>query len=95
MLYALTCLDRPDHGAVRAENRAAHLAYLQEHGAAVRFAGPLLAEDNTTMVGSLLLLDLPDRAAVDAFCAGDPYTRAGLFAEVTVRPVRQVLPAPQ
>jgi uncharacterized protein YciI len=37
------------------------------------------------MAGSLFILDLPDRAAVQAFNAADPYTRAGLWGRVDVR----------
>ena len=44
------------------------------------------------MVGSLLILDLADQAAADAFAAGDPYARAGLFESVTIHPWRKVLP---
>jgi uncharacterized protein YciI len=35
---------------------------------------------------------MPDRAAVDRFLAADPYTKAGLFQSVTVRPFRKVFP---
>ena len=45
------------------------------------------------MIGSLLIIDFPDRAAADSFAAGDPYGRAGLFASVRVSPWRKVIPA--
>ena len=32
-----------------------------------------------TMNGSLIILDLADRAEADAFVANDPYAKAGLF----------------
>ena len=44
------------------------------------------------MIGSLLVMDFSDRAAVDSFLAGDPYSRAGLFASVRVSPWRKVIP---
>jgi hypothetical protein len=52
----------------------------------------LLAEDGTTPIGSLLVVEAADRAAIEAFCAADPYALAGLFAEVRQTPWRQVLP---
>ena len=53
-------------------------------------AGPLLNDAGTGMVGSLLVLDLPDRDAADAFAASDPYAKAGLFRSVEVRPWKKV-----
>jgi uncharacterized protein YciI len=46
------------------------------------------------MVGSLLIVDMPDKAAVEAFVRDDPYFKAGLFEAVLIRPFKQVLPAP-
>ena len=40
------------------------------------------------MAGSLLIVDAPDRAAVDQFLRDDPYVKAGLFESVDVRPYR-------
>jgi uncharacterized protein YciI len=45
------------------------------------------------MNGSLIILDVADRAEADAFVAGDPYGKAGLFESVQVRPWKKVLPA--
>lgn len=93
MLYALFCTDKPDHLAVRQQNRAAHLAYLSQFEDKIFAAGPTLAADGTTMNGSLLLLDFADLAEAEAFAAGDPYAKAGLFASVAIRPWKKVLPA--
>ena len=92
MLFAVYCIDKPDHAEVRAANRQAHIAYLRDNLQTIRLAGPLLREDGTGMIGSLLLLDLPDGPAVEVFLREDPYARAGLFSEVRVSPFRQVLP---
>ena len=43
------------------------------------------------MVGSLVVLDVPDRAAAEAWAANDPYARAGLFERVQVRPWNRVI----
>lgn len=92
MLYIIDCVDKPGHGAVRAANRAAHLAYLEAQGARVVAAGPTLSDDGSAMTGSVIILDCADRAEAEAFCAGDPYAKAGLFESVTIRPWRRVLP---
>lgn len=88
-LFALICTDRPGGLEIRKANRPDHLAHLQETGAAV-LAGPLL-DDAGEMAGSLIVLDLPDRAAAEAWAAADPYARAGLFAEVRLQDWRRVI----
>lgn len=44
------------------------------------------------MIGSLLVLDFPDRKAAEVFAANDPYAKAGLFQSVTITPFRKVFP---
>jgi uncharacterized protein YciI len=44
--------------------------------------GPLLSDDGAGWVGSALLVQLGDRAAVEAMLAGAPYVQAGLYASV-------------
>jgi len=92
MHFAIICIDKPDHEALRQENRAAHLDYLAGFKDQVFAAGPLQSDDGAQMKGSVLILDLPDRAAADAFAAGDPYAKAGLFESVITRRWKKVLP---
>jgi uncharacterized protein YciI len=44
--------------------------------------GPLLSDDGVGWVGSALLVQARDRAAVEAMVADAPYVRAGLYASV-------------
>jgi len=44
------------------------------------------------MVGSLIIVDCEDMAAARSLAATDPYAQAGLFASVTIKPWRKVLP---
>ncbi|WP_424932781.1 YciI family protein [Amaricoccus macauensis] len=89
MLFALICNDKPGHLETRKANREAHLAYIAETGV-VEQAGPLLdAEGN--MCGSLVILDVADMAAAEAWAANDPYTNAELFASAEVRPWKRVI----
>jgi uncharacterized protein YciI len=43
-----------------------------------------LSEDGAGWVGSALLVQLGDRAAVEAMLAGAPYVQAGLYTGVEV-----------
>lgn len=93
MHFVFYCTDKAGAGAVRAANREAHLAYLKAHADNVFAAGPLQTDDGAGMTGSVLILDLPDRAAAEAFAEGDPYAKAGLFDSVVIRRWKKVLPA--
>ena len=91
MLYALICEDAPNSEALRKSVRDQHLNYIQ--GFDVRFAGPMLADDEATMIGSIIVLEATDRVAVDAFASADPYAEANLFDKVTIRAFKQVIGA--
>ena len=90
-IYAIHCIDKPMQQPLRASTRPEHLAYLKAAIDQIVVAGPLL-DDEGTPIGSMLLMEFPDRRAAVAFAADDPYARAGLFASVAVTAWRQVLP---
>jgi uncharacterized protein YciI len=94
MQFVMLCEDKTDSEALRLSTREAHLAYIGEHIAMIKLAGPMLSEDGEHMVGSVFILEADSRAAVDALNANDPYTHAGLFGKVTIKPFRQSVPAP-
>lgn len=88
MLFVLTCIDKPNAGALRMEIRPRHLAYIEANRAAVKLAGPFLSEDGQAMTGSLIVLEVESLSAAQAFAAADPYALGGLFASVDIRPWR-------
>jgi uncharacterized protein YciI len=90
MAFMIYCLDKPDHLETRMANRPAHVDHLIAHEAHLVTAGPLL--DGERMIGSLLVVDFATRPEVDAFLAADPYSKAGLFQSVTVRPYKNAFP---
>ncbi|MEL7097405.1 MAG: YciI family protein [Pseudomonadota bacterium] len=90
MLIALMALDRDGAGELRQANRADHLAYLEASGNTVAMGGPLLNEAGS-MIGSLIVLDLPDMDAARDWAAKDPYAIAGLFKDVQLHPWKKVL----
>jgi uncharacterized protein YciI len=91
MLYVLQCLDRPGAQALRQQIRPQHLAFVGRRAQAFRFGGPLIGEDGTVN-GSLMLLELPDRDALDRHMGEDPFFTSGLFQTVNVWQTRQVVP---
>jgi uncharacterized protein YciI len=90
MAFMIYCLDKPDHLETRMANRPAHVDHLIAHESHLITGGPLL--EGEKMIGSLLVVDFATRAEVDTFLAADPYTKAGLFQSVTVKPYKNVFP---
>jgi uncharacterized protein YciI len=88
MLFAVICHDKPGHLQVRADTRAAHLAYIESTGV-VKMAGPFLQDG--AMCGSLIVLETGDLAEAESWAAGDPYNAAGLFADVAVIEWKKVI----
>ncbi|MEL6841142.1 MAG: YciI family protein [Pseudomonadota bacterium] len=89
MRFALMTKDKPGALQTRLDNRAAHLAYIEETGV-VEMAGPVL-DDDGQMCGSLIVLEVADIAAAQAWADNDPYAKAGLFSDVTLRTWKKVI----
>ncbi len=89
MRFALIAKDKPGALQTRMDNREAHLAYVAETGA-VEIAGPML-DDNDQMCGSVIILEVADLAAAQAWADNDPYAKAGLFGDVTLRAWKKVI----
>ena len=77
MRVALITKDKDGALQNRLDNRDAHLAYIAETGV-VEMAGPFL-NDESTMCGSLIVLEVADMAAAQNWADNDPYNKAGLF----------------
>lgn len=88
MLFHIHAVDRSDAGGVRADRRPAHLEYLQAQDIIV-LAGATLGDDGDTSTGSVLIVNVPSRAEAEAFSAGDPFTKAGLFESVSITRMRK------
>jgi len=84
MLFAILCQDHPSSLDLRMSNRSAHLDYLRSWQPRLVEVGPLL-DDEGRPCGSLLVVDVADRAEAEAFASGDPYAKAGLFASTFIR----------
>lgn len=91
MLFIIHAQDRPGSQALRTKARVPHLEFVADQPNRFRFGGPLLGDDGKPL-GSLMILDLPDRAALDAHLAADPFFSSGLFQRVQVWQTVQVVP---
>ena len=89
-LFTVACVDKPNSLDLRMATREAHLAYARANLDKMKLGGPFLDEAEQ-MAGSFFILDVPDIAAARAFNAADPYTQAGLFQSVDIRPFRATL----
>jgi hypothetical protein len=88
--FCITAHDRAEPG--RAERRQAsrrpHFDRLKPFvdSGRVLLAGSTLAEDGT-MEASFLVVDFPDRAALDAWLAEEPYVTDRVWDRVEVKPM--------
>lgn len=84
MQFVVHCHDKADGGARRAPLRNAHLDYLKDHQNIVVARGPLLDDDGEHTLGSLLILDVADKAQAEAFWADEPFNSASVYDWVTI-----------
>ncbi|WP_207485921.1 YciI family protein [Arenibaculum pallidiluteum] len=91
MQFLIIARDGQDEGAParRMAAREAHLANVRPMFADGRLieGGAILDEDGR-MVGSAVIAELPDRVALDAWLAGDPYVTGGVWRDIQVMPFR-------
>lgn len=86
MNYVVHCLDFEGAVEKRLEHYEAHKAYLASAPVKTVISGPLLADDNETMIGSCFVLEADSLAAVEEFNRNDPFAKAGLWEHVSIRP---------
>lgn len=99
MLYAIIATDVADSLQARLAARPAHLERLQQLKAEGRIvlAGPHPAIDSNDpgaagFSGSLIVAEFDSLEAAKGWADADPYIAAGVYAEVLVKPFKQVLP---
>ena len=89
MLFAVIRHDRPNSLALRQSERPRHLEYLKTVLDKIMYGGALL-DDEGKQIGSVLIIDVADKKAADAFTVADPYVEADLFDSTSVRQFRPV-----
>jgi uncharacterized protein len=91
--FVLVCQDKPASLPLRMATRESHLAYIATQSDKIRSGGPIL-DDKGDMAGSWIVVEVASRAEAEAFSAADPYSKAGLFAQVQILQFRPSLGAP-
>ena len=88
MLFSVHALDHPDSAAKRQAVHADHVAHLKsakDQGVTIVVGGPLVADDGKTSIGSLMVLEAPDRASAEKFNNADPFAKNGIWAKVEIQ----------
>jgi uncharacterized protein YciI len=84
MHWLIKCRSKPDTDALRLATIDAHRRFLDGYSEVTWYSGPLFTDDNKNAIGSLRLIEFPDRNAARAYINADPYTRAGIFQAIMV-----------
>ena len=89
--FMITAYDGNDSEA-RARREAVRTAQLEELQPMVQrgeiVLGGAILDEYGAMIGSMVVVDLPDRAAVDAWLARDPYVTRNVWQRIDVKPFR-------
>ncbi len=96
MGYAIVAWDGEDDGALerRMAARDRHMAVITEWAADGRLAlGVPLFTPGWKPAGSLMLLEVPDRAGLDAYLEAEPFAAGGVWRRVETYPFR-IAPLP-
>jgi hypothetical protein len=86
MHYIIHCLDKPNSVEKRLAHYDAHKEYLSDPPVRIVISGPLLADDNETMIGSCFLIEADSLDAVTAFNRNDPFFAVDLWDRISIRP---------
>ena len=99
MLYAIIAQDEENSLEKRLAARPAHVERLQALQAEGRLllAGPHPAIDGEEpgpagFSGSLIVAEFPSLRDAQDWANADPYVDAGVYAQVTIKPFKKVLP---
>jgi len=95
MLYAIISEDHPGSLKLRLAARPDHLERLQALQAEGRLLHPAI--DSTDpgeagFTGSLVVAEFASLDDAQTWADADPYITAGVYAQVTVKPFKKVLP---
>lgn len=97
MHFVVFATDKPGMGDVRANVRPSHREYLRHHYHPVKvlLGGPTLDDCEERMNGTMLVIEAESLQQVRDYVNQDPYSQAGLFASLEVRPWNWGLGVPE
>jgi uncharacterized protein YciI len=88
MLFSVFTLDDPNAAEKRKAVHGEHVAHLKkakDYGVTIAVGGPLVSDDGTKSIGSLMVLEAPDRVSAENFNRADPFHRNGVWGSVEIR----------
>ncbi|MBT3992000.1 MAG: YciI family protein [Rhodospirillaceae bacterium] len=86
MLFTIFCIDKPGQADKRAAAMPGHVEYLSAQTEIKNImSGPLMDDEMENVVGSLYVLDAPDRSTIEEFTKGDPLVAADIWQSVEIR----------
>ncbi|MFC1685107.1 YciI family protein [Pseudomonadota bacterium] len=99
MYYAIIGTDQEDSLEARLQARPDHLKRLEalRDEGRLLLAGPFPAIDSEDpgpagFSGSLIVAEFPDQESAKTWADQDPYMLAGVYANVSVKPFKKVIP---
>ena len=90
MQFMIKAYDGPDMLEKRMAVRPRHLEGMKKLGKQIICAGGLL-DDAGKMKGSALVLEFPDRTALDEYLKNEPYVVEGVWQKIEVETINVVL----
>ena len=84
MPFLIFALDHDGKSEVRENLRQAHRDHVSKAGKKLLTAGALLADDKTTVIGGISLLDTDSREEAEKFAYEDPYEKAGIRKQTMI-----------
>jgi hypothetical protein len=84
MLWAISCIDKPNTAAIREKFLLPHREHLQSSKGILVLAGATQTDDGTQAIGSLFIVNVNSRAEARKFSDGDAFTQNGVFASITI-----------
>jgi len=86
MLFTIFCIDKPGMAENRAAAMPGHVEYLNQQTLVKNIiSGPLMDDAMENIVGSLYIIDAPDRATLEEFTKNDPIVKADIWQSVEIR----------
>ena len=89
MLWAISCVDKPDTAAIRQSVLQQHRDYLDSHKRILVLSGATQNDEGTEAIGSLFIVNAGSRAEAKKFSDGDPFTQKGVFRSITITRMRK------
>lgn len=79
MIFVLHCRLNPGQAERLPLFRAEHRSYVPKTPVKILAVGPTLPDGEGPPIGGLYILEAESREAVEAFYAGEPYAREGIW----------------